>query len=118
MHTVIQSGFGAWLIIGCVLFVILLAFAGKVYHKMKYENHKHHFIVFNDNSVDSIYGYEDDDDDNDIFSGATTYSIDNPNPEPLPGATMPAPQPDMIECVRFVANPARRDDIGNNMGVA
>ena len=30
MHTVIQSGFGAWLIIGCVLFVILLAFAGKV----------------------------------------------------------------------------------------
>ena len=62
--------------------------------------------------------YEDDDDDNDIFSGATTYSIDNPNPEPLPGATMPVPQPDMIECVRFVANPARRDDIGNNMGVA
>ena len=62
--------------------------------------------------------YEDDDDDNDIFSGATTYSIDNPNPDPLPGATMPAPQPDMIECVRFVANPARRDDIGNNMGVA
>ena len=63
MHTVIQSGFGAWLIIGCVLFVILLACAGKVYHKMKYENHKHHFIVFNDKSVDSIYGYEDDDDE-------------------------------------------------------
>ena len=54
--------------------------------------------------------YEDDDEDNDIFSGATTYSIDTV-PEPLPGAVMPMPEPEMIECVRFVSNPARRPDV-------
>ena len=54
--------------------------------------------------------YEDDDEDNDIFSGATTYSIDTV-PEPLPGAVMPMPEPEMVECVRFVSNPARRPDV-------
>ena len=63
MHTVIQSSFGAWLIMGCALFVIFLAVAGKVYHKLKEENNKHHFIVFNDNSVDAIYGFEDEEDE-------------------------------------------------------
>ena len=62
--------------------------------------------------------YEDDEDDNDIFSSATSYNIDNPNPDPLPGAIMPIPQPEMIECVRFVSNPARRDDIGMKIEVA
>lgn len=51
----------------------------------------------------------DDEDEDDIFGNATCYGMDTPLP--LVPQELVNPQPEMIECVRFVANPARRADI-------
>lgn len=49
--------------------------------------------------------YEDDDDD--IFGNASCYSVDMS----LPMAPPEPPKPELVECIRFFANPARRADI-------
>ena len=51
----------------------------------------------------------DDEDEDDIFGNATCYGMDTPLP--LVPEELVNPQPEMIECIRFVANPARRTDI-------
>jgi hypothetical protein len=52
--------------------------------------------------------YEDDDEDEDIFGGIKRYNMDM---EPMPGAIAPPIEKEIIECVRFIANPTMREDI-------
>ncbi|TWJ17289.1 hypothetical protein JN06_00883 [Bacteroides zoogleoformans] len=61
MQTFIQNSVDAWIILGSTVFVIIVAFGHNVYHKLSLLNKKHHFIVWNDNSIDSIYAWDDED---------------------------------------------------------
>ncbi len=58
----IQSQLGAWVILACVIFVIAVICGHALYHRFKVLNRRHHYVVFNDDSIDAIYGYNDDED--------------------------------------------------------
>jgi hypothetical protein len=47
--------------------------------------------------------YDDDEEDNELFGGITHYSMDMEMPEPQ--------QQHMVEAVKFVSNPSKRDDV-------
>ena len=62
MQMIIPNSLSAWLIVSCVVFMFVLCFGHKIFHTLKKANHIHHFLVWNDNSIDSIYDWDDEDD--------------------------------------------------------
>ena len=58
MLTIIQNPYGAWLIWGCIIVVLIVAFGNTIFHKLSAFNKKHHFIGWDN---DSIYMWDDGD---------------------------------------------------------
>ena len=61
MHATAHLFPGAWLIMGSIAFVFLVAFGGSVCRRLKKLNRKYHLIVWDDHSIDSNYAWDDDD---------------------------------------------------------
>lgn len=57
MSANIQDPYGAWLILGCIVFVLLVACGSTVCHKLGELNRKHHLIEWGN---ESIYAWDDD----------------------------------------------------------
>lgn len=48
--------------IGSAVLILVVLFCRKFFGKAWRYNKKHHLIAFNDNSVDSLYAWDEDDD--------------------------------------------------------
>lgn len=48
--------------IGSAVLILVALFGRKFFGKVWRYNKKHHLIAFNDNSVDSLYAWDEDDD--------------------------------------------------------
>lgn len=62
MQMIIPNTLNAWLIVACAAFALFVCFGIKLIKHLNYENKKHHFLVWNDNSIESLYDWDDEDD--------------------------------------------------------
>ena len=62
MHTLFESEVAFGIDIGSAVLILVVLFCKKFFCKAWRYNKKHHLIAFNDNSVDSLYAWDEDDD--------------------------------------------------------
>ena len=62
MHTLFESEVAFGIAIGSAVLILVVLFCRKFFCKAWRYNKKHHLIAFNDNSVDSLYDWDEDDD--------------------------------------------------------
>lgn len=62
MHTLFESEMAFCIAIGSVVLILVALFGRKFFGKAWRYNKKHNLIAFNDNSVDSLYAWDEDDD--------------------------------------------------------
>lgn len=62
MHTLFESEMAFCIAIGSVVLILVALFGRKFFGKAWRYNKEHHLIAFNDNSVDSLYAWDEDDD--------------------------------------------------------
>ena len=62
MHTLFESEMAFCIAIGSAILILVVLLGRKFFGKVWRYNKKHHLIAFNDNSVDSLYAWDEDDD--------------------------------------------------------
>lgn len=62
MHTLFESEVAFGIAIGSAVLILVVLIGRKFFGKAWRYNKKHHLIAFNDNSVDSLYAWDEDDD--------------------------------------------------------
>ena len=62
MHTLFESEMAFCIAIGSAVLILVVLFCRNFFGKAWRYNKKHHLIAFNDNSVDSLYAWDEDDD--------------------------------------------------------
>lgn len=62
MHTLFESEMAFCIATGSAVLILVVLFCRKFFCNVWRYNKKHHFIAFNDNSVDSLYAWDEDDD--------------------------------------------------------
>lgn len=62
MHTLFESEMAFVIAISSAVLILVVFFGRKFFGKAWRYNKKHNLIAFNDNSVDSLYAWDEDDD--------------------------------------------------------
>ena len=62
MHTLFESEMAFCIAISSAVLILVALFGRKFFGKAWRYNKKHNLIAFNDNSVDSLYAWDEDDD--------------------------------------------------------
>lgn len=62
MHTLFESEMAFCIAISSAVLILVVMFGRKFFGKAWRYNKKHNLIAFNDNSVDSLYAWDEDDD--------------------------------------------------------
>lgn len=62
MHTLFESEMAFVIAVGSAVLILVALFGRKFFGKAWRYNKKHNLIAFNDNSVDSLYAWDEDDD--------------------------------------------------------